>query len=104
MAFRVEITEEAQRDAYGILDWLISEQAGQAGLQWFRGLENAIASLANLPMRCPLAPENAAASFEVRHLLYGRKPHVYRVLFTINSDRVVILHIWHGRRRLAAMQ
>jgi plasmid stabilization system protein ParE len=99
MAFRVEITEEAQRDAYGILDWLISEQAGPSGLQWFEGLENAIASLANLPMRCPLAPENATASFEVRHLLYGRKPHIYRVLFTIEGDRVVILHIWHGRRK-----
>jgi hypothetical protein len=38
MAFRVEISEEAERDAYGILDWLISEQAGPTGLQWFEGL------------------------------------------------------------------
>jgi hypothetical protein len=26
MAFRVEITEEAERDAHGILDWLISQR------------------------------------------------------------------------------
>lgn len=102
MAFRVEIAEEAQRDAERILDWLIAEQAGEAGWRWFEGLEKAIATLADLPTRCPLAPENAASPFEVRHLLYGHKPHVYRVLFTIDGDTVVILHIWHGRRRPAA--
>jgi hypothetical protein len=27
------------------------------------------------------------------------KPHQYRVLFTIQDDDVIILHIRHGRRR-----
>jgi plasmid stabilization system protein ParE len=58
MAFRVEITAEAERDALGILDRLISEQAGETGLRWFQRLEQAIASLANFPERCPLAPES----------------------------------------------
>jgi hypothetical protein len=58
-------------------------------MRWFAALQDAIASLAELPSRCPLAPENAAFPFEVRHLLYGRKPHVYRILFTIEKpDRV----------------
>jgi plasmid stabilization system protein ParE len=104
MAFRVEVTDEAQRDADEILDWLIAEQAGQTGMRWFQGLEKAIASLAGFPARCPLAPENTAFPFEVRHLLYGQRPHVYRVLFTIEADSVVILHIWHGRRRPATTQ
>jgi hypothetical protein len=39
MAFRVEITEEAERDTHGILDWLIAEQAGETGLRWFERLE-----------------------------------------------------------------
>jgi plasmid stabilization system protein ParE len=66
---------------------------------WFLALEEAIASLANFPQRCPLAPENAEFPFEVRQLLYGRKPHVYRILFTlVESDTVYILHIRHGRR------
>jgi plasmid stabilization system protein ParE len=58
MAFRVEITEEAERDAQGILDWLISEQAGETGLRWFKRLEEAITSLATFPRRCPVVPEN----------------------------------------------
>jgi hypothetical protein len=35
-----------------------------------------------MPKRCPLAPENASVPFEMRQLLYGRKPHFYRILFT----------------------
>ena len=99
MAFRVEITEEAERDAHAILDWLISQQAGESGLRWFEGLEKAIASLATFPERCPLAPENEAFPFETRHLLYGRRPHIYRVIFKVEGDTVYILHIWHGRRQ-----
>ena len=99
MAFQVEYTSEAEADLNGILDWLISQYAGATALRWFEGLEEAIGSLTNFPARCPLAPENRSFPFEVRHLLYGRRPHVYRVIFTIDADRVVILHIWHGRRQ-----
>jgi len=102
MAFRVEITEEAERDAHSILDWLISGQAGVPGLRWFHELETAIASLATFPGRCPLAPENETFPFEIRHLLYGRKPHVYRVLFTIEGETVFVPRIRHGRRQPVA--
>jgi plasmid stabilization system protein ParE len=99
MAFRVEISEDAENEARGILEWLISQHAGETRLRWFQGLEDAMASLSELPQRCPLAPEDSGLPFEVRHLLYGRKPHVYRVLFTVQGDTVYILHIRHGRRQ-----
>jgi hypothetical protein len=35
----------------------------------------------------------------VRQLLYGRKPHVYRVLFTVAVDTVSVLQIRQGRRQ-----
>jgi hypothetical protein len=50
-----------------------------------------------------VAPENREAPAEVRQLLYGRRPHVYRVLFTINDRVVYVLHIRHGRRRPQAL-
>jgi hypothetical protein len=31
-------------------------------------------------------------------LLYGDKPHVYRILFSIEGDIVFILHVRHGAR------
>ena len=74
MAFLVETTPESERDAEAILEWLYSQHAGDTGIRWFLALEDAIASLAIAPARCPLAPENADSPFEVRHLLYGRKP------------------------------
>jgi plasmid stabilization system protein ParE len=99
MTFRVETTVEAEQDADNILAWLLSEHAGETGIRWFAALQDAVASLAELPLRCPLAPENAVFPFEVRHLLYGRKPHVYRILFTIEDQTVYVLHIRHGRRQ-----
>jgi len=98
MTFRVEITAEAESDAESIFEWLISQQAGETGIRWFVALEEAIASLDRFPERCALAPETLRFPFEVRQLLYGRKPHVYRILFTIQGDTVNILHIRHGRR------
>ena len=99
MAFHVEISAQAESDADDIFEWLISQHAGETGIRWFLSLQDAIATLENFPARCALAPENGQFSFEVRQLLYGRKPHVYRILFTIEGDRVKVLHIRHGRRR-----
>ncbi len=99
MAFRVRTTTKAKRDLDGILDRLLSQEAGETGLRWFQGLHQAVATLADSPQRCALAPENAVVPFEVRHLLYGRKPHVYRIIFTIEGGTVSVLHIRHGRRQ-----
>src|SRR5437764_14872577 len=98
MAFRVETTPAAEREAQAILEWLLDQQLGEAGLRWFLNLEEAIDSLAHFPERCSLAPENDRFPFEVRQLLYDRRTHVYRILFTIEQDAVYILHIRHGRR------
>jgi plasmid stabilization system protein ParE len=72
---------------------------GETGLRWFRKLDEAIKSLANLPGRCKLAPENRSVPFEMRQLLYGHKPHLYRILFTIEGSVVYVLRIRHGRRK-----
>jgi plasmid stabilization system protein ParE len=98
MTFRVEISSSAENDTVTILEWLLSEQAGDTGLQWFLAMEKAIASLANFPERCPLAPESGRFPYAVRQLLYGRKPHVYRIVFSIEGASVRILRIFHGRR------
>ncbi len=49
MTFRVEITAQAERDADAILEWLLSQHAGDAGIRWFLALEEAISSLAEFP-------------------------------------------------------
>jgi hypothetical protein len=40
-----------------------------------------------------------AVPFEVRQLLYGQAPHVYRILFMMTGDTVYVLHIRHARHQ-----
>lgn len=98
IAYRVNTSAEAERDLDEILEWLLLNNAGETGLHWVDGLQAAISSLENIPRRCGLAAENDQYPLEVRQLLYGTRPHVYRILFTIQNDIVTILHIRHGRR------
>jgi plasmid stabilization system protein ParE len=53
MAFRVEVTPQAEQDADTILEWLLSQHASETGLRWFLRLREAIDSLAEMPKRCP---------------------------------------------------
>jgi plasmid stabilization system protein ParE len=101
MAFRISITAKAKRDLDEIITWLLSKAAKDTAWRWFKGLREAIASLADSPERCPLAPENSGFPFEVRQLLYGRRYDRYRILFTIQGEMVSVLHVRHGRRQRA---
>lgn len=69
MAFLVKMSAETKRDADTILKWLVSQHAGATGIRWFLALEDATASLASIPERCPLAPENASFRFGVSPVL-----------------------------------
>ena len=62
-----------------------------------RGLKQAILSLEQNPNRNPATPE----SDRLRHLLYGNKPHVYRVIYRVleKQKQVQVLHIRHGARQ-----
>ena len=59
MAFRVEISAHAERDAEAILEWLLTQHAGQPGIDWFLQLDHAFESLSEFPERCLIAPEDS---------------------------------------------
>ena len=99
MAFRVEISAAAQIEADEILNWLIAQHAGETGLRWFRALYDANDSLDTFPQPCPVAPENDLFPEDIRQLLYGRKPQQYRILFTIEGETVLIIHVRRSRRQ-----
>jgi len=89
MAYLVELTLRAERD----LDYLyerISADDSIAAAVWFNGLEAAIHTLERIPRRCPIAPESKKAKRRLRHLLYGAKRDVYRVIYEINEPRKVV--------------
>jgi plasmid stabilization system protein ParE len=96
MTYLVKLTIRAQRDLASLYAEIDAEHS-DAALKWYRGLKDAILSLEELPNRCPVTPE----SKKFRHLLYGHKPHIYRVIFRIleKQKQVEVLHIRHGERR-----
>jgi len=96
MAFEVRLAKRAIRDLRHIYG-SVNAETSEAAAVWFRGLEAAIFSLEVLPERCATTPERP----NLRHLLYGNKPHIYRVIFTINDEAQIvnIAQIRHGARR-----
>ncbi|HSC57908.1 MAG TPA: type II toxin-antitoxin system RelE/ParE family toxin [Nitrospira sp.] len=96
MAYLVNFTARAQRDLT-LLFHAINAEHSDAALKWYRGLKEAILSLEEQPNRCPATPENP----KLRHLLYGHKPHIYRVIYSVaeNRKQVDVLHIRHGARQ-----
>jgi toxin ParE1/3/4 len=95
MAYRIKITARAQRDLADLYNW-IGAGTSEGAYNWYRGLRDAIMSLRNTPQRCPVTQENK----QLRHLLYGDKSHIYRVIYRTvrNSKEVEVLHIRHGAR------
>jgi plasmid stabilization system protein ParE len=102
MRFRVEIARAAEADLEQLFLWVV-ERAPHQGAAWFNGLERAILALDQHPERCPIAPESINLAQPVRVLLYGRKPHLYRVFFVVDqaARAVRVLHVRHGARQRA---
>jgi plasmid stabilization system protein ParE len=104
MTYRVEFTERAARD----LNVLYVEKHATdspAAAQWYNRLEEAVYRLERFPYRCPVAPEGRKSGRPLRHLLYGKRPHVYSVIYEIDEQRqlVSLLTIRHGARKPAEL-
>jgi plasmid stabilization system protein ParE len=95
LAYRVHLTERATRDLRRIFQIINAEDVAQARA-WFNGLERTVLSLDRHPARGAFTPEDNT----IRHLLYGRRRHRYRIIYSIDeAERVVtVLHIRHGAR------
>ena len=100
MAYLVEFAARAVRD----LEILYVEKdaaESNAAARWYNGLEQAVYALGSYPHRCPVAPEARRLKRKLRQLLYGKKPHIYRVIYELDEGRqtVWVLTIRHGARR-----
>jgi len=97
MAYLVELTDRAAGDLACLFEEKNAAES-TAAARWFNGLEEAVNSLETYPGRCPMAPESKKPGRPLRHLLYGKKPHVYRVIYAIDEQKklVRVLTIRHG--------
>jgi plasmid stabilization system protein ParE len=96
MAYCVELTARASRNLRQIYRD-INAAGSEPARAWFNGLEAAVLSLDEHPARSPMTPEDS----NLRHLLYGSRRHVYRIIYAIDERGgvVTVLHIRHGSRQ-----
>jgi toxin ParE1/3/4 len=96
MAYLVKITSRAERDL-AVLYGEINAEHSEAAMNWYQGLKEAILSLEEHPNRCPVTRKIG----KLRHLLYGHRPRIYRVIFRVLEKQkcVEVLHIRQGARR-----
>jgi plasmid stabilization system protein ParE len=99
MTYRLEIAESAKADIREAVRWLRDQASPTVADRWLAGLHKAMNTLRKSPRRCPVAAESDRFPEEIRELLHGRRRrHVYRILFTIREDLVVVLYVRHGAR------
>ncbi len=96
MAYRVSLSERVLReldDIYGEIG--VTESAGAA--RWFTRLQDTIQLLA----AAPRMGKPARDAKGVREIIYGKKPHFYRVLYEVDdtAKTVSVLSIRHGKRQ-----
>ena len=93
MVYKVELTAEAVSNIRNIRDYIGASES-QAAARWYRGLREAIFSLDRLPGRGSRTHEDR----RFKQLLYGNKPHIYRIIYRIDEPigRVLVVHIRHS--------
>ncbi len=100
MAYQIVLADTATADANEIYDW-VAQRATIRGPEWFEELMDCLYSLESFPNRCPLAREATEAKRQIRCLHFGKRRHVYRILYEVDESRktVFILHMRHGALR-----
>lgn len=96
--YRVIVQRLARTDLKEAYDWA-AKRAPQTAARWLDRFEQALQTLEQHPQRCPLARESKGVDVEVREFLFGKRPWVFRSLFTIDGDSVRILRVRRAQRR-----
>ncbi|MBA3315817.1 MAG: type II toxin-antitoxin system RelE/ParE family toxin [Planctomycetota bacterium] len=98
MSRRVVLQRLATNDLVAAYRWAAAKMP-DAAARWLIRFESALETLADNPERCPFARENGKVGIEVREHLFGKRPHVFRVIFTIEDESVRVLRILRAQRR-----
>ncbi len=93
MTFHVKTLHRTRRSSDQIVTY-IAERSKSGAVAWARAYDAALARLEQSADTFPFAPENEHVDFEVREVLFKtRRGLVYRALFTIHGNEVLILHV-----------
>lgn len=96
MTLRLDIRKLARDDVRRNADWLRTTFSLAKSTRWVAGVVVAFDSLRQRPEQYPEADEAADLSLPLRYKLFGRRPHVFRILFTIEGNTINVLRVLHA--------
>ena len=96
MARNVVIRRIANANLSGHASYLSQRVSPGFAARWLTAIHAAIAGLATEADRYPEADEAADLGMNLREQLHGRRPHVYRILFTIDGNTVNVIRVRHA--------
>jgi plasmid stabilization system protein ParE len=76
-----------------------ARKAPATAARWLDRFQTALQRLDTNPQRCPRAREQRKVDIELREILFGKTPNVFRVIFMIDADTVRVLRIRRAQRR-----
>ncbi len=98
MTYRVVFTARARTDILEQFRYLV-DRSPDAAARWYSGIEKSIATLSKLPERHPIAQdETEQFGMTLRQMLYGRRPGVFRILFSVDGNTVTLHYVRHSAR------
>lgn len=98
MIYRVILSRRAVNDLDESYLWAV-RHAPFTAAAWRARFYDKLQTLTKNPQRCGFARENRKVPIEIRQLLFGKRPNIYRVLFTLDGGVVRILRIRRAQQR-----
>lgn len=102
MARLVYLSPGAYTDLREIVRFISQNVSSGSASRWQARIESAIDRLTTEADQWPEALEATALGIDLREMLHGRRPHVYRVLFTISGNRVTVQRVRHAAQNQLA--
>ena len=103
MSYPIVVQRLARQDLEEAYLWA-ARRAPETAARWLRRFQDALQKLDAKAQRCPLARESRKSAVELRQWLFGRRPNVFRVIFTIEGDIVRVLRILRAARRFLSQR
>jgi plasmid stabilization system protein ParE len=98
----VHLHPGAYADVLQITGSIAHRASAASAARWKTRIESAIGRLGAEADRWPEADEASELGIDLRMMPCGRRPHVYRILFTIDGQTVNVLRVRHtAQDRLA---
>lgn len=92
MTYQVVVSQHAKDDLRHYYH-MAAKRAPETAIRWLDRFESSLQALSVRPERCPIAPEGDLVERTIRQFMFGKGVGKFRVLFAIQGEHVLILHI-----------